>query len=154
MNRRSIVSIVLVVFHAALFGQGPGQWVACSGEAAVQNITTEEAQALALRRARHDAVERVCGVLLQSETLVKDFMTAGDFIHTISYGEVVEEKDVQWETETLPSDRPGSPPVIVLRVSMNARVVSREGKPDPSFRISLKLNKTSFQSGEEAIIRV
>ncbi|MCJ7813058.1 hypothetical protein MUP95_07065 [bacterium] len=86
MTTHFIISIILVVINSTVFGSEPGQWVACSGEAAVQNITVEEAQVLAMKRARIDAIEKVCGVSLQSETLVKDFMTTGDFIHAISYG--------------------------------------------------------------------
>jgi len=101
-----------------------------------------------------DAIEKVCGINLQAESLVKDFMLAGDFIHSISYGQVVEEKDVVWKTETLPPDKPGSPPVILLRVEMQAKVIPIVEKPDPDFTVDLKLNRTVFQSNDEAILKV
>ena len=101
--------------------QENGEWIRCSGEAVVQNISTEEAQTIARRKARLDAIEKVCGVSLHAESLVNDFMLAGDFIHSISYGHVVEEKNVLWETESLPADSPGQPPVILLRITMDCR---------------------------------
>lgn len=154
MKKCLIISIGLIAVHLALFGSDLGKWVACSGEAVVQNMTVEETQTLALKRARQDAVEKACGINLQTETLVHNFTMSSDFIHAFSYGQVVEEKDIHWETETIPSSDSGIAPLILMRVSMNARVVSSEEKPDPSFKLSLGLNRTVFQSGDEAIIMV
>jgi hypothetical protein len=148
------ILFVLLTIPCLLFGQDSGKWIQCSGEAAIQNITYEDAQAIARRQARLDAIEKACGVSLHAETLVKDFMTAGDFIHAISYGHVVEEKDVKWDTETLPAQKPGNPPMVVLRVKMLARVIPETGMPDPSFKVDLKLNRTSFKSGDEVILNI
>jgi hypothetical protein len=145
---------VLPLIPFLLYGQDSGKWVRCSGEAAIQNITSEEAQVIAKRQARLDAIEKVCGVSMHAETLVKDFVAAGDFVHAMSFGRVVEEKDFQWKTETLPPLMPGSPPVLVLRVEMTAKVVPEAGNPDPSFKVELKLNRTTFQSGEEVILKI
>jgi hypothetical protein len=152
--RITIIFIFLSTMPTILFGQTPGRWVQCSGEAAIHNITNEEAQVLAKRQARRDAIEKACGITLQSETLVRDFMSAGDFIQSISYGRVVEEKDVQWRTESVPSKEPGNPPLLVLHVDMSARVAVDTGKPDPSFKVNLKMNRTVFQSGDEVILKV
>ena len=143
-----------VILTASLFAQGDDKWVSCSGEAAVQNITNEEAQVLALRRARLDAIEKVCGVSLKSESLVKDFRMVSDFVHAISYGHIVEEKDIRWETETLPPETPAAPPVILVRVRMLAVVIPEQGKSDPAFKVDLKLNRTVFQAGDEVILQV
>jgi len=131
-----------------------GEWVQCSGEALLQNITNEEAQVIALRRARLDAIEQVCGVNLQAETLVHNFVMAGDFIHSVSYGNVVEEKDHSWKYETIPAENPASPPVIALRLTMNARVVTVTEKPDLYFTVTTALNRAVYQSGDEVIINI
>ena len=136
------------------FSQTKGQWVECYGEAAVQNITNEEAQVLARRYARLNAIEKACGVQLQAETLVKDFKLAGDFIHSIAYGHVVEEKELNWKTETIPPENPADPPIILLKLSMKARVIPVEDKSDPGFKVSLQLNRKSFQSGDEVIFNI
>lgn len=134
--------------------RGQGQWVACQGEAAVLNVTYEEAQVLALRRARLDAIEQVCGVSLQAESMVKNFMMAGDFIHSISYGQVVEERNHNWKTEEVPSETPSAPPVLLLRVSMEARVIPVTEPSDPYFKLSLNINRSVFESGDEVVLKV
>lgn len=146
--------IIFIAILSNLSAQETGRWVQCSGEAAIQNITVEEAQVLARKQARRDAVEKVCGVSLQSESLIRDFMSAGDFIHSLSYGRVVEEKDVQWRTESVPPREPGNPPLLVLHVDMSARVAMDSGKLDPSFKIKLKMNRMVFQSGDEVILNI
>ena len=142
------------IFSTTTFSQENGKWVTCSGDAAIQNISSEEAKIIALRKARINAIEQVCGVSLQAETMVKDFQLAGDFIHSISYGQVVEEKDKNWETITMPAENPNDPPVLIYKVTMQAKVVSRNEKPDPSFKINLKLNRTAFQSGDEVVFKI
>jgi len=162
INKKNILFVKIFIqinFHLFLFlillrAQEQEKWVHCSGEAAVQNITTEEAQILARRKARLDAIEQVCGVKLQAETLVKDFITAGDFIHSISYGHVVEEKNLKWEIENLSPENHDSPPLILYRVSMDAKVVPVNEKYDPFFKLDLKLNRIVFQSGDEVILKV
>ncbi|MBC8184803.1 DUF4384 domain-containing protein [candidate division KSB1 bacterium] len=147
-----IIFILLTSNDAS--GQNEAQWVTCTGDAAIQNISSEEAKIIALRKARIDAIEQVCGVSLQAETMVRDFQLAGDFIHSISYGHVVEEKNKKWDTITMPAENPNDPPVLIYKVTMKAKVVSREEKPDPSFKISLKLNRTIFQSGDEVVFKI
>jgi len=152
--QRSIKTIVgLMLIITPLFCQ-QGEWVQCSGEALLQNITNEEAQVIALRRARLDAIEQVCGVNLQAETLVHNFVMAGDFIHSVSYGNVVEEKDHSWKYETIPAKNPAGPPVIALRLTMNARVVTVAEKPDPYFTVTAALNRAVYQSGDEVIVNI
>jgi hypothetical protein len=56
--------------------------------------------------------------------------------------------------EALPSEKPDTPPLIVMHVSMNACVKLTQDKPDPSFKMFMELNRTVFQSGDEAVIRI
>jgi hypothetical protein len=151
------IKMFLCVFQLLpifVFSQELSTWVECSGEAAIQNITYEEALVIARRQARLDAIEKACGVSMHAETLVKDFVMAGDFVHALSYGRVVEERGLQWRIETLPSQNPGSPPGMLLRIEMKARVVLDEGRPDPSFKVDLNLNRSTYKSGEEVILNV
>jgi hypothetical protein len=129
-------------------------WVFCSGEAPLQNITYEDAQNLAKRQARLNAIEKGCGVSVHSESFVNNFVLAGDFIQALSYGEILEEKDLKWETLTLSASEHTGPPAIVVRLTMSARVKSVSGKPDPSFKLQLDLNKQVYQNGDEVIFHV
>ncbi|MBN1895633.1 DUF4384 domain-containing protein [bacterium] len=153
MNKKKCSNLA-VVFCLALFpswaaAQDQGSWVESTGEAFIRNITAEEAYSLALQRARQDAVEKACGVSVQSETLVRNFMTAGDFVHAISQGRVVEEQIFRWEIVPIPADNPERPPGILARVFMNARVLSETGEEDPGFRIGLEMEKREFRSGDK-----
>ena len=152
-NSFFIISL-FIILSTSSFSQENGKWVTCTGDAAIQNISSEEAKIIALRNARIDAIEQVCGVSLQAETMVKDFQLAGDFIHSISYGHVVEEKDKKWETITMPAENPNDPPLLIYKLTMLAKVVSRDEKADPSFKINLKLNRSTFQSGDEVIFTI
>ena len=158
MRCRLAIILILVFVKANLsqtiHAEEQGTWVKCFGEAAVQNITTEEAQVLAKRRARLDAIEKVCGISIQAESMIKNFRLAADFIHSISYGQVVEERNPEWKTEALPPEDPSSPPVIVFKFTMEARVIPLNGKPDPYFKVRLNINRTVFQTGDEAILKV
>ena len=128
-------------------GADEGAWVACTGRAALHHITPEEAEAKALEEARRDAVEQVCGVRLQAETLVRNARLASDFIHSISFGHVVEERNVRWKTEET-QVVPNEPPSMSYVVTMEARVVQEQGEPDPAFRVSVTLNRTTFEAGD------
>jgi hypothetical protein len=149
-----IKGLTILLFSIPSFGQDKGEWVKCFGEAVVRSITFEETQVLAKNRARLDAIEKVCGIALQAESMVKNFILAGDFIHSISSGNVIDEKDMQWITETIPQENPDSPPLINIKLTMSAKVVCERGMQDPSFKIDLKLNRTVFHPGDEVIINV
>jgi len=152
--------VFIIVFCPTLFfvrgldGQSIGTWIQSSGETIIQNMTPEQAKNLVRQKARLDAVEKVCGVHIRSETMVKDFTLIGDFLRSVSYGHVVEEKDVQWSVETIPSARTDEPPQILLKVRLWANVVPETGAPDPYFKIDLKLNRTFFQPGDEILVQI
>lgn len=130
-----------------------GKVVTATGVAAIANLTPEEAQNLALRRARQNAIEEVCGVSVQAETLIHNNMLAADFIHSVSYGRIIDEEILRWDADvTRESKR--RPPSVAYRVTIKARVKPEKGKPDPYYQVDVKLNKKVYHSGDEMIIRV
>ncbi len=129
-------------------------WVTTKAEIPVVNMTTDEARIQLLRMARQNAIEQVCGISLQSETLVKDFTTAGDFIYAIACGEIAGEKNVNWSTENRSSQNPGTPPLIIMRVSMEVQVKKSDTRPDPYFKIKMESNESVFHAGDELEIKV
>jgi len=150
----TVYIIITFIINTQVQSQNKAQWITCTGEALVQNISNEEAQVIAKRKARLNAIEKVCGVQLQAESLVRNFMLAGDFIHSIAYGHVIEEKNIQWQTETIPPENPSAPPVIKLKLTMEAKVKPVNDKSDPSFKVKLTLNRKSFDSGDEVIFTI
>jgi hypothetical protein len=147
--------IVLLLIPLGLIAEPESDvWVSCTGEASLHNITYEQAQTLAKRQARLDAIEKACGVSVHAESFVNNFVLAGDFIQALSYGEVLEEKDLKWETVSLSASEHTGPPAIIVRLTMNARVRPVSGKPDPAFKIDLDLNKKVYETGNEVVFHV
>ena len=124
-----------------------------TGVAAIANLTPEEAQNLALKRARQNAIEEVCGVSVQAETLIRNNMLAADFIHSVSYGRIIDEEILSWDVDVTHESK-RRPPSVAYRVTIKARVKPEKGKPDPYYQVSVGLNKKVYQSGDEMIIRV
>ncbi|MBU0481573.1 MAG: DUF4384 domain-containing protein [Proteobacteria bacterium] len=149
-----ILNAIFFLIWILLAGQAQGATtITTIGEAAISNITPEEAQNLALQRARHEAVSRVCGVQVQAETLVKNFSMAGDFIHSVSYGRIVNEDVLKWELD-VEQPSPTKPAEMVYRVTLRSEVQEEKGEPDPFYKVKVWLNKQVFENGEEMIVNV
>ena len=123
------------------------------GEAAISNITPEEARNRAIRQARLAAIEQSCGVQMQSESVVKDFMLSGDFIRSLSWGHIVDEKIVQ-ETVLINQQASDQPPRLTYHLSMQMEVRCERGQPDPAFQLTLKSNKSTFIQGDNLVLTV
>ena len=127
--------------------------VRATGVAALSHLTAEETQALALKRARQNAIEAVCGVSIQAQTFIKNNMLESDFIHSVAYGRIVAEEILRWDTEiSQPSKK--RPPHIAYKVTIKATVIKEKGAPDPYYQVNCRLNKKVFRSGDEMIIQV
>lgn len=154
---KKLFSFFLTGFILLLTTQGHtasvSDFIVTSGEAVVENITPELARDLALKRARLDAIEQVCGVRLQAETFFRNATIQDDFIHTVSYGQIVSEEVLEWKAGVY-QDSKTSPPAFTYQVIIKTRVQKIDDDPDPLYRVNLKLNKTVFQSGEEMVIHV
>ncbi len=128
-------------------------WVTTNGEAEIANISPEEAEQLALKRARHEAIAKVCGVQIQAETLMENFTLQGDFIHGVSYGRIIAEKITTWQVE-VKQPRKTIPPELTLQVTLQAQVEQEKREPDPYYKAKVWLNKSVFENGEEMIVNV
>jgi len=123
------------------------------GESPISNISPEEARSRAIQQARLNAIEKNCGVQMQSEATVRNFMLSGDFIRSLSYGHVVEEKMIK-ESVIINQPVQDQPPHLIYQVLMQLTVQCESGQADPAFQISLDANKKTFVSGEELVLRV
>ena len=119
--------------------------VTSTGEAAIANITPEEAQELALKRARLNAIEKVCVIKLQAETFVRNLEVEADFIHSVSYGHIVSEEILRWDVD-VDQESLIRPPAITYRVSIKTEVLKEQGEPDPFYQVNVKLNKKKSRS--------
>ena len=127
--------------------------VTSTGEATLANITPEEAQKLALKRARLNAIEKVCVIKLQAETFVRNLEVEADFIHSVSYGHIVSEEILRWDVD-VDQESLIHPPAITYKVSIKTEVLKEKGEPDPFYQVNVRLNKKVFHSGDEMIIYV
>ena len=127
------------------------QWIETTGEAAVENITPEEARQLALNRARIKAIEGVSDVHVHAITLVKNLSLAADFIQTLSSGYVLGEKDIEWSSKAY-QEKKDSLPLTIYTVKLKSCVAPTK-TGDPYFKIKGELNRLVFIAGEDAKIK-
>lgn len=145
--------IVLIVLLVGEVSALEGKTVTATGVAVLANFTPDEAQKLALKRARLEAIEAVCGVSVQAETFVKNNMLQADLIHSVSYGHIISEDILRWDVDVTQKSK-RRPPSIAYSVTIRARVKPEKGKPDPYYQANCRLNKKVYHSGDEMIIYV
>lgn len=129
------------------------KWAEGTGSVAADVLTAGEAKQLALRQARAMAVARATGVEVRSQTVVKDFMLAGDFIKTLSRGYVRAEQVLRWEQEKYQPTSTDTP-IPIFKVQIKACVLPRASLRDPEFLVQAALNKPVYLPGEKATLTV
>jgi len=127
-------------------------WVEATGEAAVENITPDEARQTAINRARISAIESKTGVRVHGSTMVKDYQLLADMVQTLSQGYIIDEKIIKWEQELFQESQDKAP-LTTYKVKLSA-CVAGVGEKDPYFKIDAKLNKPVFIEGDEAEITI
>lgn len=150
---RALLTILISLFLCRSLWAAEKRVVTATGIAAITNTTAEEARSLALKGARLNAIEEVCGTRIQAEAFVSHHKLTGNFIHAVSYGHIVSEEIVRWDVDVL-QESPKHIPEISYHVTIRATVQREEGEPDPFYNVTVRLNKKVFQSGEEMIIYV
>ena len=128
------------------------KWVEVEGMASMENSTKEEARRMAVEEAMRKAVQEAVGVDILSETLVINFKVGAEIIKSLPYGKVLEKKvlaeglrEIRKEGEAVP--------ILMYGVRMKSKVIVEPGRADPSFQISVSLNRDFFKAGEEVEIR-
>ena len=154
--KSAVQGLLGIFFILLLFGEVAAvesRPVTSTGEATLANITPEEAQELALKRARLNAIEKVCVIKLQAETFVRNLEVEADFIHSVSYGHIVSEEILRWDVD-VDQESLIRPPTITYRVSIKTEVLKEKSEPDPFYQVNVRLNKMVFECGDEMIIYV
>lgn len=132
--------------------RGVVQGIKAEGACAVVGMTAEQARLTALQRARQAAIERACGIQVESTAVVTEARLAVDFIRTYSSGYIVEE-DVSWLPLGQYQRDSSTAPIPEYRVSITATVRLPEKKINP-LGLSASLNSNLFRAGETARIMV
>jgi hypothetical protein len=155
--RQKILSLSCVLF--AMHSAAPSlhatecKWAEGTGAVAADVLTSAEAKQLALRQARAMAIARATGIEVRSQTIVKDFMVAGDFIKTLSQGYVRAEHIIRWEQEKYQPSTIDTP-IPIFKVHLKACVLPRASLRDPEFLVQAQLNKPVYVPGEKAKLTV
>ncbi len=146
-------SIALVLSNNPAFSQD-SEWVTVNGIAPIENVTKNEARKMAIANARREAVEKVVGVDILSETMVINYHVSGDVIRTIPHGKVIGQEIIKEEIELIPAKDKGEAPYLAYKVTMRANVIKEKGQIDVFFRLEAELNRTVFKEGDLIEIRV
>ncbi|HBN10074.1 MAG TPA: hypothetical protein DD435_16020 [Cyanobacteria bacterium UBA8530] len=147
--RPTLIALMLLFLSPPSFALD-ATWVEVEGKAEITgNLTPEKAKVKALNQARSRAIEQVVGIEVSDEAY---FGRSGEgslklFRETkaITWGRVVEEKDLRYSTENV-KVKPEDSPIIFIKVRLRARV-AKDNPPDPNFKVSLKLNRHNFNEG-------
>jgi hypothetical protein len=92
-------------------------------------------------------------VEVQSGTILRDEVFAGEVLRILARGFVVKEQLERWEQDNL-RRTPDSAPTTLYRVFLRTCVARARGDHDPYFRVDASLNKYTFAARESASIRV
>jgi hypothetical protein len=109
------------------------EWVIVEGIAPIENVTKNEARKIAIANARREAVEKVVGVDILSETMVINYHVSGDVIRTIPHGKVIGQEIIKEEVELIPANEKVKAPYLAYKVKMRANVIKEKGQIDVFF---------------------
>lgn len=148
-----LITVVLTVWgHPARCQES--QWVTVEGIAPIENVTKSEARKMALDNARREALERVVGVDILSETMVINYNVSGDVVRTIPHGKIIGVEIVKEDIELIPPEKPGQAPFLAYKVTIKAHVVKEKGRADAFFRLDAQTNRRVFKEGDGIEIKV
>ena len=147
------VAIFSIFISGLLFAQ-ESEWVTVEGFAPIENVTKTEARKLAIDNARREAVEKVVGVDLLSETMVINYNVSGDVIRAIPHGKVIGIEILKEDIELIPAKKKGGAPFLAYHVKIRANVAKEIGRTDSFFRLDAKANRKVFKEGDLMEIQV
>ncbi len=129
-----------------------GVWVESEGSFNLGDETTMDlAQRASLEAARRAAIEKVVGMNVTGSTLVRNAQLVDDLVHVVSKGMIVEEQVLERGLQAQGSA--GSH--ATYRTKIRAQVVRLSpGKRGANYSVQCRLNRTTYQHGDHAELRV
>lgn len=150
LGRPFLLILLLLPFPVTVHAESTSmEGVIGKGEAMIVGITAEQAQHLALQRARADAIEQSAGIKILGSTLVKDGLLVGDFLKTFAQGFIVKEQ-ARWDGGMIPQEK--GPPLANYRVEITATVLAPQRSHEPGFSLKSELNRPAYVSGDRATL--
>jgi hypothetical protein len=114
-----------------------------------QDTTLETAQRNSLDAARRAAIEQAVGTFVSSSTVVHNNQLADDLVRAVVRGVIVEEKITRRGVQES-KDEHGA----IYQTRIKAKVKGVPVEKRGSFAVTAKLNRTQFNDGDEAELRI
>lgn len=127
-------------------------WVEAEGFYHLGDETTMElAQRASLEAARRAAIEKALGMHVTGSTLVRNAQLVEDLVHVVARGMIVEERILEQGLKAEGTKGAHA----TYRTKIKAKVVRLAGGPRASnFSVRCRLNRSTYQHGEHAELRV
>lgn len=157
--RRQFLAICFLTFLALPGGevraeQAAGVWVTAEGMAPfASDMTLEEVRGKARDEARRNAIEHAVGLFVRGTTVLHNSMITDELVSSVARGVIEEEQWLEEHIEEVSDKRPG-PKLAIWHSTVKARVRPVRVERRAGFSLRASLNKTVFQAGEEALIKV
>ena len=126
------------------------------GEAVLgSHMTDQQAKRAAVNDARAKAIEEAAGVRVDTAWLGESSLERAHFLQALAHGYIVEEEVLEWASELRrdPNDAK-APPITVHRVRLRATVEVPPKSATPDFEVRAKLNRTTFEAGDSAVLDI
>lgn len=157
--RRTFLAIWFLTFLAMPGGEAwaesaAGVWVTAEGMAPfASDMTLEEVRGKARDEARRNAIEHAVGLFVRGTTVLHNSMITDELVSSVARGVIEEEQWLEEHIEEVSDKRPG-PKLAIWHSTVKARVRPVRVERRTGFSLRASLNKTVFQAGEEALIKV
>lgn len=147
MNRILLVLSLLMVLSLPCVAEKSNIYsVEAIGQAVIKNITPEDAERLALKRARRSAIEQAVGVNVFAESVVINHKLSSDVIKTIPYGNIINEKIISKKINHLED-------ILIMEVKIRAEVI-KENHSDKESYLKVTLDKYVLKDGDKFTLNI
>lgn len=158
MNRKVLLICLLPLLvmpgGTALAEPAAGVWVTADGMAPFgSDMSLEEVRGKARDEARRNAIEQAVGLFVRGTTVLHNSMITDELVSSMARGVIEEEQWVEEHIEEVSDKRTGLK-VAVWHSKVKARVRPVRVERRAGFSLRASLNKTVFQDGDEALIKV
>lgn len=121
----------------------------------LKDMSLDEVRGRARDDARRNAVEQAVGVFVRSATVLHNSQITDELISSVSRGVIEEERWTTEEIQDVKEDKKrGGAAMAVYRTTIRAKVRPVRVERRKGFELRGSLNKTVFQDGEEALIKI
>lgn len=149
-----LLTLVALPGGSARAEPAAGVWVMAEGMAPfASDMSLEEVRGKARDEARRNAIEQAVGLFVRGATVLHNSMITDELVSSVARGVIEEEQWVEEHIEEVPDKRPG-PKLAIWHSKVKARVRPVRVERRAGFSLRASLNKTVFQEGEEALIKV